>query len=231
MTTTTFAFAVALAALPALTPAPRPTAQQPSATATIDRAVAAYAKAKTARATFEQTLTNPLTGSNLVSRGELSLQQRPNRMSVRFTDPKGDRIVVDGTSLWVYLPSSNPGQVIKLPAGRNGVGGVDLVGELLTSPRTRYNVTDAGAATLDGRATRVVALAPKREGQQIAKARVWIDDRDATVRQFEVTDANGLMRTVRIMTWRANAPGAASEFRFAPPKGARVLDQAALTGL
>jgi outer membrane lipoprotein carrier protein len=227
---TSFAFAVALAALPALAPAPRPAAQ-PTASATIDRAVAAYAKAKTARATFEQTLKNPLTGSNLVSRGEISLQQRPNRMSVRFTNPKGDRIVVDGTSLWVYLPSSNPGQVIKLPAGKNGVGGVDLVGELLTSPRTRYTVSDGGAATVDGRATRVVALTPKTEGQQIAKARVWVDDRDATVRQFEVTDANGLQRTVRILSWKANAPVASSEFRFAPPKGARIVDQAALTGL
>ena len=225
---TSFALAVALAALPALAPAPRPAAQ-PTASATIDRAVAAYAKAKTARATFEQTLKNPLTGSNLVSRGEISLQQRPNRMSVRFTDPKGDRIVVDGTSLWVYLPSSNPGQVIKLPA-KNGMGGVDVVGELLTSPKARYTVADAGAATIGGRATRVVSLTPKSTDQGITKARVWVDDQDSTVRQFEVTDANGLTRTVRIISWKANAAVSSSEFRFSPPKGTRVLDQSALTG-
>jgi outer membrane lipoprotein carrier protein len=226
---TSYLVALAVAALPAFS-APRTTAQ-PSASATIDRAVAAYAKTRTARATFEQTLRNPLTGSNLQSRGELSLQQKPSRMSVRFTDPKGDRIVVDGTSLWVYLPSSNPGQVIKLPAGKNGVGGIDLVGELLTSPKTRYTVGDGGAATIGGRATRVVSLTPKSADQQITKARVWVDDADATVRQFEVTDANGLTRTVRITSWRANVPVASSEFRFAPPKGTRVVDQSALTGL
>ena len=204
-------------------------AQQGVASAALDRAVAAYAKTKTARATFEQTLKNPLTGSSLVSRGELALQQRPNRMSVRFSDPKGDRIVADGASLWVYLPSSNPGQVIKLPA-KNGMGGVDVVGELLSTPRARYTVADAGTATIGGRATRVVALTPKSDAQPITKARVWVDDVDSTVRQFEVTDANGLTRTVRITSWKANAAVSSSEFRFAPPKGARVLDQSALTG-
>jgi outer membrane lipoprotein carrier protein len=204
-------------------------AQTAVASAALDRAVAAYAKTKTARATFEQTLTNPLTGSNLVSRGELALQQRPSRLSVRFSDPKGDRIVADGSSLWVYLPSSNPGQVIKLPA-KNGMGGVDVVGELLTSPKARYTVADAGAATVGGRATRAVSLTPKTTDQGITKARVWVDDVDSTVRQFEVTDANGLTRTVRIISWKANAAVNSSEFRFSPPKGARVLDQSALTG-
>ena len=219
---------VLAAALPLLAPA-LSLAQPAVASAALDRAVAAYAKTKTARATFEQTLKNPLTGSNLVSRGELALQQKPSRLSVRFSDPKGDRIVADGSSLWVYLPSSNPGQVIKLPA-KNGMGGVDVVGELLTAPRARYLVADAGAATIGGRATRVVALTPKTTDSGIAKARVWVDDADATVRQFEVTDGNGLTRTVRITSWKANAAVSSSEFRFSPPKGTRVLDQSALTG-
>ena len=71
---------------------------------TLDRAVAAWAKVKTARATFEQTVTNSLTGSSANARGEYQ-QQRPNRVSIRFTDPAGDRIVADGASVWVYLPS------------------------------------------------------------------------------------------------------------------------------
>ena len=82
---------------------------------TLDRAITAWGKVKTARATFEQTVTNSLTGSSATARGEYQ-QQRPNRVAIRFTDPAGDRIVADGASVWVYLPSSAPGQVVKRSA-------------------------------------------------------------------------------------------------------------------
>ena len=92
-------------------------AQTPEAT--IDRAVKAYSKVKTARASFEQTLTNPLTGNTQVARGELQ-QRTPGRLAITFTDPKGDRIVNDGRAVWVYTPSSAPGQVIKLSPAAGG---------------------------------------------------------------------------------------------------------------
>src|SRR5688572_1139728 len=79
---------------------------------TIDRAVAAWQAAKTVRASFEQTLTNPLTGRDVTARGEFQQQGR-NRVDIRFTDPAGDRIVADGKVLWIYLPSTTPGQVIR----------------------------------------------------------------------------------------------------------------------
>jgi outer membrane lipoprotein carrier protein len=108
-------FAILTVAIPLLAFTPvRP--QQPSAEAMVERAAAAYAKVKTVRARFEQRLRNPLTGSTIVQQG--TLQQRlPNELAVVFTNPKGDRIVADGKALWVYTPSSAPGQVIKLPVG------------------------------------------------------------------------------------------------------------------
>ena len=62
----------------------------------LDRAVAAWSKVKTARATFEQTITNSLTGRTLTASGEYQ-QQRPGKISVRFGEPANDRIVADGT--------------------------------------------------------------------------------------------------------------------------------------
>src|SRR3982751_6267465 len=182
--------------------ASRPPAQGPAET--LDRAARVFKQAKTVRATFEQTLKNPLTGSEARATGELVLEQ-PNRMAVTFSRPAGDRVVSDGKWLWVYLPSSAPNQVIKLPAKSKGISGVDMVGELLTAPASRYTVADAGAATIGGRATHAVALTPKAGGGAIAKATVWVDDADASLRQFEVTDANGLVRTVRITSWTTNA--------------------------
>ena len=65
-----------------------------SADATIDRAVAAWAKIKTVRGTFEQTVTNQITGSSATARGQY-VQERPNRLSIRFSQPASDAIVAD----------------------------------------------------------------------------------------------------------------------------------------
>ena len=194
--------------------------------ATIDRAVAAYARMKSARATFEQTLLNPLTGTTVVAKGEM-LQQKPGRLSVRFTDPEGDRIVSDGKVLWAYMPSSNPRQVVKMPLTEGGAASVDLAEQFLKDPRTKYQISDAGAATVSGRATHALNLLP-RQPMQFTKATVWIDDRDGSLRQFEITDGNGLTRTVRLTSLALNVPVPSDAFTFKPPKGVKVFDQAAM---
>ena len=193
--------------------------------ATLEKAVSTYAAMKSVRASFEQTIENPLTGSKTVARGEIQ-QRKPNQLSVRFTDPKGDRIVVDGSSVWVYLPSSSPGQVIKQAVDAGSAAMLDPASELLRSPRARYTITDGGTARLGDRTTRVMTLVPKTE-MGFAKATIWIDPADGTLRQFEVLDANGLSRRVRLTNIRMNAPTDASAFRFTPPAGVKVFEQPA----
>jgi outer membrane lipoprotein carrier protein len=191
---------------------------------TIDRAVAAWQAAKTVRASFEQTLTNPLTGSDVTARGEFQQQGR-NRVDIRFTDPAGDRIVADGKVLWIYVPSTTPGQVIRSTLAR-GANSVDLTGQFLTAPRTRFNISSAGTMSVGGRPAHGLVLVPKREGSQaFSKATVWVDDRDGLVRQFEVTDQNGVIRRVRLTSIRINGPVDATAFRFSPPRGARIVEQ------
>jgi outer membrane lipoprotein-sorting protein len=54
---------------------------------------------------------------------------------------------------------------------------------------------------------------------------VWVDNRDALIRQFEVTDANGVTRRVRLTSIRVNVPVDRAAFRFTPPAGMRVVEQ------
>ena len=191
----------------------------------LDRAVAAWSKVKTARATFEQTINNPLTGRTLTASGEYQ-QQRPGKLSVRFSDPANDRIVADGWRLWLYLPSTTPGQVIRTSLKSGGSGTVDLTAQFLTAPRSRYTVTPAGTADVSGRATHAYTLVPKqKEGSSFQTATVWIDDADATIRQFEVTEPSGVMRRVRLTSFRPNAAVDASAFTFSVPEGVRVVDR------
>lgn len=199
---------------------------QTPADAAIDKAVAAYAKVKTARATFTQSISNPLTSSKLLSEGEFE-QSRPNRFAFRFSKPKDDRIISDGKYVWAYLPSSAPGQVIRMPLEGGGAGSLDLIAEFFTSPRTRYVVGDGGAATILGRSTRAVTLLPRGEASFV-RAKVWIDTEDGTLRQFEAEEHSGITRLVTITRFDANAVVDAKRFTFKAPKGVRVVDQKGL---
>lgn len=198
-----------------------------TADATLARATSAYRAATTLRASFEQTLTNPLTGNTSVSRGEI-LRRSPNLLSIAFASPLTDRIVADGNTLWAYLPSSAPGQVMKMRA--SSAGALDPLSQLMANPRDRYQTSEGGTATLNGRPAHIVTLTPRQQNDPVARATIWVDDADASVRQFEIVDVNGLTRRVRITRLALNAPVPRSAFRFVAPPNTRVIDQAAMAG-
>ena len=213
-----------LAAATALAIAPAAMAQSPEAV--MERAVKAYADLRSVRAEFRQAITNPITGSDMVSRGVL-LRKDPAFLSINFTDPSGDRIVSDGTSLWIYLPSSAPGQVIKTSAkANNALAMVDPGGVFLSSPSSRYSMSSGGTATIAGRRMNVVNLVPKTSNGIFSRAKVWVDVATNLIRQFEVTDSNGLKRIVTITSIQPNASLSGPDFKFTPPKNVRVLDSA-----
>src|SRR5687767_8106704 len=142
-----------------------------SAETILDRAAAAYARLNTMRAEFRQTLTNPLTGTTQTTSGEL-IRRKPNLLNITFNN--GDRVAADGSTLWVYLPSSVPGQVMRVPYTGSNARSVDPADQFLNSPRTRYTVTAEGSATVGGRATKVLNLVPKRRNDAVTRAKLWI---------------------------------------------------------
>ena len=186
----------------------------------IDAAVKSYANIRTAKATFEQTITNPLLGATLHSKGEFE-QSRPNRFAFRFTDPKGDVIICDGRFVWAYLPASAPGRVNRMPCG---AGSLDLIGEFFTNPKDRYAIGDGGAATLGDRKAHMVLLTPKSKQAAFTRAKVWVEPTTGALLQFEAVEPNGLTRLVRINNFAANAAVNAKAFTFTVPKGVKVVD-------
>ena len=203
-------------------------AQSPGAV--MERAVASYAGMRSMRAEFQQKITNPLTGSSATSNGVM-LRRDPNLLSINFSNPRGDRVVADGKSLWVYLPSTAPGQVIRMPASNGSPAMIDPGGLFLSSPSTRYTITGAGTATVAGRKTNVVALVPKKANNAFTRAKVWVDATDDAIRQFEVVDANGLTRLVTITSIAKNPVIAKSEFTYTPQRNVRVIDGSSISGM
>lgn len=201
----------------------------PLSAQTIADAEAAYARVakswsttRTLQANFDQKITNPILGRTVSSRG-VFVQERPNRVSITFTEPAGDRIVGDGKSLWVYLPSSTPGQVLKLPADADGAVVADLLGQLLDTPRRAFTITGGESVPIDGRSTRRVQLVPKSPSSvPFSKAVLWLDDKDARPVRVQVLDSQGVDRTITLTSWAPDATLPKDSFKFVTPNGVKV---------
>lgn len=196
--------------------------QGPDAGAILDRAVAAYAQVNTLRADFSQTVHDPMIGSDDTSRGEY-LQQRP-KFAIRWRQPAGDMIVSDGRTMWVYTPSSQPGQVIRQDlTGRPGESG-DFLAQFLDRPKERFTAEYERADGVGGRPADVLALTPRDRNAPYRTIRIWVDRQDALVRRIEIIGAAGDTRRIVLEALRVNLAIAAARFVFRPPAGARVVD-------
>ena len=193
--------------------------------ALLERAAAAYQSPRTLRATFTQTLSNPRTQTVLRSAGEF-FQRGTEHFAFVFSDPPEDRIVADGTVLWLYLPSAAKGQVLKVP--RAAGAGLDLASALLREPRRRYTIVSAENGTIAGRTVRTIALKPRTPDSPFTAATISVEPASALVRRVQITEASGLVRDLTFGTVTAGARLPADAFVFNPPAGVRVIDQAAL---
>lgn len=200
-----------------------PVAAAQNATAILDRAVQAYAQVRTLRADFVQLVRDPMLGDTATSRGEF-LQQRPDKFAMRWTQPRGDVIVADGDTLWLYLPSSAPNQVVRASASGGEGPGVDLVAEFLERPQAKFTVAYERADSVGARAADVLALTPRNRNAPYRKVLVWVDRQDALLRRVEITEATGAVRRVTFDRLRVNTTIPAALFTFRPPRGARVVD-------
>lgn len=198
-----------------------------SAAAQLERTARLYTGSRGLRAEFTQRVKNPITSSEAASAGSY-LQRGPGVFSVNFSQPAGDRIVSDGRTLWVYVPSATPGQVLKLPVGVGAPGGVDLVGQFFTSPSRKFTTTDGGLATIGTASLRKLVLVPKTD-IGFTRAVLWVVPATGMLKQLEVTEGSGLVRTLSFTTITTRgAPLAADAFTFVVPRGITVVDQAAM---
>jgi outer membrane lipoprotein carrier protein len=198
----------------------------------LDRADAAYQTVRSFSADFVQVIANPLIGEPDTTLGKL-YQMRPNYFEMRFTSPKGDRIVADGRHLWLYTPSTTPGQVIRASIPTVGTTGPNLIGQFVDHAHERYEARYIRRDTLPGLpgppgpegATDVIALEPKDPNVPYRSAVLWIGRDDALVRRMDISELSGQVRTVILHRLEVNGNIPGREFRFSVPRGVQVVDQ------
>jgi len=190
----------------------------------IGRAARVYRSLASLQADFEQVIDNPMIDS-AESKGVL-VQAGNSRLSMRFTDPLGEAVVVDGKHVWIYTPSTVPNQVLRMKVPSGGPAyGYNLLAWLLDRPTERYTPSYVRTERLAGRTTDVIKLVPAVPDLPFTQAVIWLDREDALPRRLEILEQSGTTRTLRLARLRTNARILERTFTFKVPAGARVVDQ------
>ncbi len=205
----------------------RPTAHRPTTQADaapiLDAAVTKFQRVTTLRADFTQTVHDEMIGTSAVSRGEF-LEQRPNKYVLRFREPAGDIILVDGTWFWLYTPSSTPGQVVKSAVSTGANDTPDIVAQFLMHPRERFDITYLRAEPIGGRPADALTFLPRKANGPYQRVVVWVDRADSLPHQIEITEASGAVRRFTLEHIRVNVAIPPSTFVFHPPANVRIVD-------
>ncbi len=198
--------------------------QGPDANAIVGRSSRVYRSLSSLSADFVQVIDNPMIDS-AESRGTL-VQAGEDKLAMRFTDPPGEALVIDGRSIWVYTPSTTPGQVIRMSVPSGGpVYGYNILAWLLDRPAERYTASYVRPDKLNGRDVDVVRLEPAVPDLPFERAIVSLDKEDGLPRRLEITEHSGALRTLTLSKVRVNRSVPKDTFTFQVPSGVRVVDQ------
>lgn len=192
--------------------------QDPEAVA--DRADRALAALTSLQADFVQRVVNPILEKNEIGHGTL-YYRAPGKYRIDYRYPAGDVVVDDGTWVWIYLPSSQPGQVIRQPT--DGSGGANPL-TYLRDLRAMYDAALAGSETVSGEVSDHLALSPRSDDAPFTDVDVWVGRDSGLVRQVRTRTADGIEKSYTFTTLRRGTSVPDSRFRFSPPAGVEVYD-------
>lgn len=209
------------ASMPPLLAAQSPAPRQ-SADAIVTRSARAWQTLTSFQADFRMSLDDPMM-DHPDSRGRL-YQQGANRFAMRFTDPENSVILIDGTSLWIYLPENDPRNARKLPAPAGPMYAYNHLAWLFDRPLEKYRATWLREELIEGKLNDVILLEPREANPPFRRGTIWIERESSLPRKIEL-DEKILVRTVTLSRIRTNSTIPAGTFTFRVPAGVRVIDQ------
>ena len=198
----------------------RITAQDERAYQVLEEASEHYQHIKTLCAHFHQVIEVTLLRESRSGEGTIC-QLQPDKFSMRFSDPAGDMVIVDGDFLWTFYPSMDDRQVMRFDAA-GAEGRFNFYKNFLVDPRGRFQATYEGREDLGAGASHKITLSPN-EPSGFRTATVWIDVQSHLITGVDIRDANESIRRIRLTDIRLDLELPDTEFLFVPPPGARVI--------
>ena len=183
----------------------------------LDDFLAFNASSKTATGLFDQQVFDRSGKAVEKASGSFAFQ-RPGKFRWTYEKPHKQLLVGDGQKLWIHDPDLNQVTVKRIDQAISSTPAALLAGK--DDITTIFTLRDAGAA--DG--LNWVEATPKAQDTGFEKVRLGLSGR--TLAAMELFDSLGGHTLLRFSELKPNAPVSADSFRFSPPKGADVLEDA-----
>ena len=187
------------------------------AAGSIEKLKAFVAQTQSARAIFTQQVMDK-DGKTIQSGSGRVAFQRPGKFRWTYDKPNKQVLVGDGSKLWIHDPDLNQVTVKRIDRAISSTPAALLAGK--DDITALFTLRDAGAA--DG--LNWVEATPKAQDTGFDKVRLGLQGR--TLAAMELFDSLGGHTLLRFSDLKSNAPVSADSFRFSPPKGADVLEDA-----
>jgi outer membrane lipoprotein carrier protein len=189
----------------------------PALASGLDAFLAFNSSARTATARFEQQVLDR--NGKVVERAAGTFAfARPGKFRWTYEKPNKQLLVGDGQKLWIYDPDLAQVTVKRIDQAISSTPAPLLAG--MDDITRLFTLKDAGSADgLDW-----VEALPKAQDTGFERVRLGLQG--GTLAAMELHDQLGGRTMLRFSDLRANAPVAADTFKFTPPKGADVLEDA-----
>ncbi|HKQ71212.1 MAG TPA: outer membrane lipoprotein carrier protein LolA [Polyangiaceae bacterium] len=219
---------VAVCAMSLGSPVPTASAQAapaaattPEAKAVADRVQAFYDQTRTFQADFSQHYVIRVhQDSPKDSKGRVVFQ-KPGKMSWKYDQPNGNRVVSDGQELKVYEQENQQVFVQQVQKSQFPAALSFLMGQgQLTSSFTLRLLNARDMHFESGFVLEGVPTAPTPAYQKVL---LYVDGDTAQVRRVLILDAQGNKNRFDFENAVVNTPVPASEFTFTPPAGTQIV--------
>lgn len=184
----------------------------------VDSFLAFTATTKAAQARFEQQVVDA--GGRVVEKASGAFTfSRPNRFRWAYDKPSATVIVADGERLWVFDPDLRQATVRPMDRALSATPAALLAGR--GDVTAAFTLRDAGSA--DG--LEWLEAIPRSPDTGFDRVRVGM--RGPVPAAMELLDSLGGRTVLRFPQFRAGGSVDAATFRFTPPPGTDVLQEAA----
>ena len=189
----------------------------PAAAGGLDDFLAFNAATKSATARFDQEVYDR--GGKVVERASGTFAfARPGKFRWTYEKPHPQVLVGDGTKLWIHDPDLNQVSVKRVDKAISSTPAALLAGK--DDITALFTLRDAGTA--EGLAW--VEATPKTQDTGFERVRLGLQGK--MLAAMELQDQLGGRTMLRFSDLKSNAPMPADTFKFSPPPGADVIEDA-----
>ncbi len=212
---------VPVAAVGTLTVAPGEVlAAAPTALEIAGRVQTFYDSTRTFQADFTQTYVIKVQNKKKESTGKVVFE-KPGKMSFRYAQPNGNRVVSDGKTIKVYEQSNAQMYESRVEKSQYPAALAFLMGQGKLAKDFDLKLLDAATMKFEG--GYVLECTPRAASPAYQKMLLYVDGATSQVRRVLILDAQGNRNRFDFLTPVVNKPVAPGEFDFTPPKGTKIV--------